>query len=50
VAGGLAEYTIKFVGEDGTEFQSGKVAAGETPRHTGETPTKTAIVQCTFAG
>ena len=46
------EYTIKFVDEDGTELQSGKVAYGETPSYTGETPTKAATAQYsyTFAG
>ena len=43
------EYTIKFVDEDGTELQSGKVAYGETPKYTGETPTKKADAQYTYA-
>ena len=42
------EYTIKFVNEDGTELQSGKVAYGVTPVYTGETPTKRADAQYTY--
>ena len=44
----VEEYTITFVDEDGTELQSGKVAAGETPVYTGETPTKAADEQYTY--
>jgi len=44
----INEYTIKFVDEDGTELQSGKVAYGETPVYTGETPTKAADDQFTY--
>jgi predicted outer membrane repeat protein len=43
------EYTIKFVNEDGTVLQSGKVPYGETPSYTGETPTKEADAQYTYA-
>ncbi len=43
------EYTIKFVDEDGaTVLQSGKVAYGETPAYTGQTPTKAADAQYTY--
>ena len=42
------EYTIKFLNEDGTELQSSKVAYGETPAYTGETPTKAATAQYTY--
>ncbi len=42
------EYTIMFVDEDGTELQSGKVAYGEIPVYTGETPTKAADEQYTY--
>ncbi len=42
------EYTIKFVNEDGTVLQSGKVAYGATPTYTGETPTKAATAQYTY--
>ncbi len=41
-------YTITFVDEDGTELQSGKVAYGETPKYTGEEPTKPATAQYTY--
>ncbi|MBO4653498.1 MAG: dockerin type I repeat-containing protein [Lachnospiraceae bacterium] len=45
-------YTVSFVDEDGTELQSGPVAAGETPAYTGETPVKAPTVEKlrTFAG
>ncbi|MBO4423536.1 MAG: InlB B-repeat-containing protein [Clostridia bacterium] len=42
------EYTIRFVDEDGTELQSGKVAYGETPEYNGEIPTKTADTENTY--
>ena len=42
------EYTIKFVNENGIELQSSKVAYGETPVYTGETPTKEATAQYTY--
>jgi len=42
------EYTIKFVNDDGTELQSGKVKYGETPAYTGETPKKAATAQYTY--
>ena len=42
------EYTIKFVNEDGTELQSGKVAYGETPSYNGKTPEKEATAQYTY--
>ena len=42
------KYTIKFVDEDGTVLQSGKVAYGETPAYTGETPVKAADAQYTY--
>ncbi|MBQ3328201.1 MAG: hypothetical protein IJG86_10595, partial [Clostridia bacterium] len=42
------EYTIKFINEDGTELQSSKVAYGDTPSYTGETPTKDATDQYTY--
>ena len=44
----INEYTIKFVDEDGTVFQSSKVAYGETPSFTGTTPTKKATAQYTY--
>ncbi len=42
------EYTIKFVDEDGTVLQSSKVAYGETPVYSGETPAKKATAQYTY--
>ena len=42
------EYTITFVNEDGTVLQSGKVAYGQTPAYTGETPTKAATAEFTY--
>ncbi len=42
------KYTIKFVDEDGTELQTGKVAYGELPSYTGATPTKKAVAQYTY--
>ena len=43
------EYTVKFVNEDGTELQSKKVAYGETPAYTGETPEKEATAQYSYS-
>ena len=34
--------------EDGTVLQSGKVAYGQTPAYTGETPTKAATAEFTY--
>ncbi len=45
----VEQFTITFVNEDGTELQSGLVAYGETPAYTGETPTKPATAQYTYA-
>ena len=45
----MTRYTIRFVNEDGTELQSGKVAYGETPVYTGSMPTKAATAQYTYA-
>ena len=42
------EYTITFKNEDGAVLQTGKVAYGETPVYTGQTPTKAATAQYTF--
>ena len=42
------KYTIKFVNHDGTVLQNTKVAYGETPEYTGETPTKAATAQYTY--
>ena len=45
-------FDINFVNEDGTELQSCKVAYGDTPSYTGQTPTKKddAKYTYTFAG
>ena len=43
------EYEIKFVDEDGTVLQSVKVAYGQNPSYTGETPTKESTDESTFA-
>ena len=42
------EYMVKFINEDGTELQSGKVAYGETPAYTGERPEKEATAQYSY--
>lgn len=44
----LREYTIKFLNEDSTQLQSGKVAYGNTPVYSGATPTKAADAQYTY--
>ena len=42
------EYTVKFVDNDGTVLQTGKLAYGETPVYSGETPAKKADAQYTY--
>ena len=42
------EYTVNFVDEDGTPLQSVKVAYGQTPVYTGETPVKAPDAQYTY--
>lgn len=42
------EYTVKFVNYDGTVLQNTKVAYGETPAYTGETPTKASTPEFTY--
>jgi len=46
------EYTIIFTDAEGKELQSGKVAYGEKPEYTGETPTEEVEEgwTCTFTG
>ena len=44
----IPDPVIKFVNDDGTELQNGKVAYGEIPEYTGETPTKEADAQYTY--
>lgn len=48
----ISLYTVRFLNEDGTELQSSKVAAGETPVYSGTTPTKAKTKEYiyTFAG
>lgn len=41
--------TVTFQNEDGTVLQSGKVAYGQMPEFTGETPTKAATERCAYA-
>ena len=43
------EYTGEFINEDGVVLQSGMVKYGETPEYKGETPTKAADAQYTYA-
>ena len=43
------EYTVQFLNDDGTVLQSGKVAYGQTPAYTGETPSKAATAEFTYA-
>ena len=45
----INEYTVKFVNDDGTELQGGKVAYGEMPEYKGATPEKAATTQYTYA-
>ena len=42
------QYTVRFVNDDGTVLQSGKVAYGTVPKYTGKTPTKPATAQYTY--
>ena len=42
------QYTVRFVNDDGTVLQSGKVAYGTVPKYTGKTPTKSATAQYTY--
>ena len=42
------QYEIIFENEDGTVLQRGNVVYGETPKYTGATPTKPAIVEFTY--
>ena len=42
------KFTITFVNDDATELQVVKVAYGEMPAYTGETPTKAATPQYTY--
>lgn len=42
------EYTVRFVNEDGTELQSGKVKYGDTPVYTGAEPAKAATAEWTY--
>ena len=45
----LNYYTINFVDEDGTVLESGSFGYGQSPYYTGETPTKAADAQYTYA-
>ena len=42
------KYTIKFVDEDGTVLQTGKLDYGSIPSYAGETPVKEATAQYTY--
>ncbi|HAM14945.1 MAG TPA: hypothetical protein DCP91_03605, partial [Eggerthellaceae bacterium] len=42
------EYMVRFVNDDGTELQGGRVAYGETPEYKGATPEKPATARCTY--
>ncbi len=42
------EYTVRFVNDDGTDLQSGKVPYGDTPEYTGKTPEKAATAEYTY--
>lgn len=43
------EYEIRFVNDDGTVLQAGKVAYGQVPEYTGEAPTKQSDATYTYA-
>lgn len=43
------KYSIQFVNEDGTQLYSSEAAYGETPVYSGETPTKEATAEYTYA-
>ena len=43
------EYTVRFVNEDGTVLQSGKVAYGATPSYKGDVPKKVSDGKSTYA-
>ncbi len=45
----LKTYTVEFLNYDGEVLQSSTVNHGETPKYTGETPTKDADAQYTYA-
>lgn len=43
------KYTVNFINDDGTVLQTGQIEYGAMPSYTGDTPTKSADAQYTYA-